>query len=163
MGVTIGVTVAVGVNVKVGATIVIVGVGVRVLVGADVVVGVWVGVDVLVVADTVDCTVGVSVGLTSPIAIGVGDTAGANKGSGVWVAVTDGVALGNVNVLRSAGSSTCTGVGGGALILCDGGDINPVNTSFLADIITAATTITPTSTTNAPIRQGRWRRRTARQ
>jgi len=163
IGVTVGVTVGMGVNVEVGTGIAIVGMGVRVLVSVDVVVGVAVGVGMSIVADTGDCAVGVSVGLAVLVAVGAGGTTGAATDSDIRVAVTNGSTLGVIVTTRSARASTFTGVGAGVIIPCCRGSMNLVNTSFLADSTAAAATIAPTSTANAPIRQGRWRRRTARQ
>ena len=162
-GVGVDADVTVGVNVKVGAEVVSVGMGVRVLVGVDVIVGVAVSVGVSVVADAVDCAIEASIGLAVLAAVGIGGRSDATTGSGVRVAVTDGVALGKICAARSDDSSTCTGVGAGVLIPCCSGNIILLNTSFLADSATTDPIITPTSTTNAAIRQGRWRRRTARQ
>ena len=131
--------------------------------GVDVIVGVAVNVGMLVVVDTGVCAVEVSAGLTVLVAVGSGDTSGAATGSGVRVAVAERVALGNAIATRSADSTTCTGVGAGVILSCCTAIIILVNTSGRADSSTAAPMITPTSTINAPIRQGRWRRRTARQ
>ena len=131
--------------------------------GVNVIVGVAVSVGMSVAADTGVCAVEVSAGLAVSVAIGVGDTSDSVPTSGVQVAVADGVALGNAIATRSAGSSTCAGVGAGVIISCCTAIEILGNTSYMADSTINAPMITPTSATNAAIRQGRWRRRTARQ
>ena len=132
-------------------------------VGVDVVAGVAVGVGMSVVADTGVCAVGVSVGLSVLLAVGTGGASRAATSSGVRIAVADSLTLGVIATTRSVGSSTSIGVGAGVIIPCCSVNIILVCTSFLTDSTAAVPIITATSRTNAPIRQGRWRRRTARQ